>query len=176
MGLTKGWMCNEATMRLNERDEEWTHTKTNSSKKLQSSKLLRGPESPNPIKGQISHINLCKLYACRTAWLPPSQGLYSLARCGLHLPTKTEKVNIWEIKNNMKLFHLYYNYIQLNSISNNHSLTPSIPQAECSGLWRSTRSERDEAPATGSLWWINHRLVGKFALGKLISSIDFWWI
>lgn len=81
----------------------------------------------------------------------PSQGLYSLARCGLHLPTKTEKVNIWEIKNNMKLFHLYYNYIQLNSISNNHPLTPSIPQAECSGLWRSTRSEQGEAPATGSL-------------------------
>lgn len=81
----------------------------------------------------------------------PSQGLYSLARCGLHLPTKTEKVNIWEIKNNMKLFHLYYNYIQLNSISNNHPLTLSIPQAERSGLWRSTRSKQGEAPATGSL-------------------------
>lgn len=63
-----------------------------------------------------------------------SQGLYTLPRCGLHLPTKMEKVNIREIKNNMKLFHLYYNYIQLNSISNNHPLTPSIPQAICSEL------------------------------------------
>lgn len=80
-----------------------------------------------------------------------SQGLCTLARCGLPLPTKMERVNIWEIKNNMKLFHLYYNYIQLNSISNNHPLTPAIPLAIHSERWRSAKSERGAAPATRSL-------------------------
>lgn len=37
-------------------------------------KLQRGPESPNPIKGHISHINLCKLYACRTLGLEHFSG------------------------------------------------------------------------------------------------------
>lgn len=60
--------------------------------------------------------------------LNTSRGLCTLARCGLPLPTEMERVNMWEIKNNMKLFHLYYNYIQLNSISNNHPLTPAYPK------------------------------------------------
>lgn len=115
----------------------------NSSKKFSKASRIQATEEPrdsNSQKGtKFSHKSIQSLCLQDRLGRKTSQGLYTPARYGLYLLTKLEKENIREIKSNMKLFHLYYNYIQLISISNKHPLTLQYPKQyvlSCGGASR----------------------------------------
>lgn len=129
-------LCSKATMRLNERDRKISVGKDEfflrSDSKANITQAIEEPRSSKSKKKlNFSHKSLQSLCLQDRLSRKTSQDLYTPARCGLHLITKRAKVNINGRKNNMKLFHLDYNYIQLNSISNKYPLTPSTPQATC---------------------------------------------
>lgn len=59
-----------------------------------------------------------------------SQGLHTLARCGLHIVTEIEKMN----KGKARIIWIYFIWMTIifhYAISTKHPLTPPMPQAIC---------------------------------------------